>query len=85
MGTKQKHSRLIFNREKSFLSMDISRFSRKNLSFKAVRVLMTKQNKPPKKKKQSDTNRPQNIEKPITITVEEQASIHSYLRITELP
>jgi len=39
----------------------------------------------PKKKKQSDTNRPQNIEKPITITVEEQASIHSYLRITELP
>jgi hypothetical protein len=41
MGTKQKHSRLIFNYEKLFLSKDISGFSRKNLSFKAVQVLMT--------------------------------------------
>jgi len=46
---------------------------------------MAKQNKPPQKKK-SHTNSPKDIEKQITITVEEQASIHSYLlRITELP
>jgi hypothetical protein len=37
------------------------------------------------KKKKSHTNSPKDIEKQITITVEEQASIHSYLRITELP
>lgn len=45
---------------------------------------MARQNKP-KQKRESHTNGPKDIEKQITITVEEQASIHSYLRITELP
>jgi hypothetical protein len=37
---------------------------------------MAKQNKPKKKKKKSHTNSPKDIEKQITITVEEQASIY---------